>query len=112
MELHPAQVIKNVESYPTMTDFAISANAPEQLENWRRTNTLGANAFRVHPAVDTVGAYGLTWAHRDVAEDSLANGALFCASLSVWSGRGLRTCPTCDREGSSQLLSSAALKRH
>ncbi len=77
------QVIKNVESYPTMTDFVISTNAPEQLENWRRTNTLGVTAFRVHAAVDTVGAYGLTWAHRDVAEDALANGTQFAGGSSV-----------------------------
>ena len=85
------QVIKNVESYPTMTDFVISTNGPEQLENWRRTNTQGATAFRVHAAVDmhVSGAYGLTWAHRDVAEDSLVNGALFGGKSSVWSGRGL-----------------------
>ena len=69
------QVIKNVESYPTMTDFVISTDAPEQLESWRVTNTVGATAFRVHAAVETAGLYWLTWAHRAVAEDALANGA-------------------------------------
>jgi len=80
------QVINNVASYPTMTDFVISTNAPEQLESWRRTNTLGATAFRVHAAVNTVGAYGLTWAHRDVVEDSLANGAQFAGGFrnALW----------------------------
>ena len=80
------QVIKNVESYPTMTDFAISTNEPEKLENWRISNTQGARAFRVHAQINTTGPYGLTWSHREVVEDSLAIGALFVGRWSVWSG--------------------------
>ena len=78
-----SQLVKNVESYPTMTDFAINTNEPEKLENWRLTNTQGARAFRVHAAPDATGQYGLTWSHRLLVEDSLANGALFAGRSSV-----------------------------
>ncbi len=58
-----------------MTDFAISTNEPEKLENWRLSNTQGARAFRVHAQINTTGPYGLTWSHREIVEDSLAIGA-------------------------------------
>ncbi len=59
-----------------MTDLLIITNAPEQLANWRDSNTLVRGAFRVHGAASLTDPLKLAWVHRDVAEAALAAGAL------------------------------------
>jgi len=54
----------------------IITNAPDQLVNWRESNTLVRSALRVHAAANLSDPLKLAWVHRDVAEAALTAGAL------------------------------------
>ena len=78
-----------------MTDLVIITNVPDQLANWRDSNTLVRSAFRVHGAANLSDPLKLAWVHRDVAEAALAAGALSEGVSGVKRVQGsVSGCPT------------------